>query len=216
MTQPSRRLAEATALGAIGGILAGGCWSVVGLAAPAAVIGGANGLISGARATYSRDRVGLAAFALDSTWALATTAGSLGVHLIDTIVRTPYLSELSCRRNRHVYESGFTPRRGYAVTVGNVISAAGDVTVESRRRLVDEHEETHVWQARFLGPLFAPAYLGWTALGATLGAIRWLTLSRPRPRLVSVVDGLAYRANPFEQWAERRPIRLGRVRATGR
>lgn len=216
MTQPSRRLAEATALGAIGGVLAGGCWSVVGLAAPAAVIGGANGLLSGARATYSRDRVGLAAFVLDSTWALATTAGSLGVHLIDAIVRTPYLSELSCRRNRHVYESGFTPRRGYAVTVGNVISAAGDVTVESRQRLVDEHEETHVWQARFLGPLFAPAYLGWTALGATLGAIRWLTLSRPRPRLVSVVDGLAYRANPFEQWAERRPIRLGRVRATGR
>ena len=216
MTHRSRRFAEATTLGAAGAVLAGLCWSTVGLAVPAAVVGGANGALSGARGVYGRDRVGALAFVLDSTWALATTTGSVGVHLVDGALRASYLPEISRGQNRHVYRGGFTPRRGYAVTVGNVISSAGNVSVESRRRLVEEHEETHVWQARILGPLFAPAYLGWSALGATLGAIRWLTLSRPRPRLVSVVDGLAYRANPFERWAERRPIRLGRVRATGR
>jgi hypothetical protein len=216
VTRPSHRFAEATALGAAGGVLAGLCWSSVGLGVPAAVVGGVNGVISGARATYSRDRIGALAFALDSTWALATTTASLGVHVVDGALRTPYLPEISRRMNRHVYRGGFTPRRGYAVTVGNVISSAGDVSVESRHRLVDEHEETHVWQARILGPLFAPAYLGWSAIGAVLGALRWITLSRPRPSLPSVVDRLAYRANPFERWAELHPIRRGSVRPIGR
>ena len=38
--------------------------------------------------------------------------------------------ESSRRRNRHVYRGGFTPRRGYAVTVGNVVSAAGDTSTD--------------------------------------------------------------------------------------
>ncbi len=216
MTRPSRQLAEATALGAAGAVLAGLSWSTVGLAAPAAVVGGANGVLSGARGVYGRDRAGALAFVLDSTWALATTTGSVGLHLVDGALRASYLPEISHRQNRHVYRGGFTPRRGYAVTVGNVISSAGDVSVDSRRRLVEEHEETHVWQARILGPLFAPAYLGWSVIGAVIGAIQWLTFASPRPRLASVVDRLAYRANPFELWADRHPIRRGSIRPIGR
>ena len=216
MTHPSRRFAEATTLGATGAVLAGLCWSTVGLAVPAAVVGGANGALSGARGVYGRDRVGALAFVLDSTWALATTTASVGLHLVDGALRASYLPEISRRQNRHVYRGGFTPRRGYAVTVGNVISSAGDVSVESRRRLVEEHEETHVWQARILGPLFAPAYLGWSAIAAVIGALRWVTLASPRPRLALVVDRLAYRANPFERWADRHPIRRGSVRPIGR
>jgi len=216
VTHRSRRFAEATTLGAAGAVLAGLCWSTVGLAVPAAVVGGANGALSGARGVYGRDRVGALAFVLDSTWALATTTGSVGVHLVDGALRASYLPEISRRQNRHVYRGGFTPRRGYAVTVGNVISSAGDVSVESRRRLVEEHEETHVWQARILGPLFAPAYLGWSAIAAVIGALRWVTLESPRPRLALVVDRLAYRANPFERWADRYPIRRGSVRPIGR
>jgi len=202
------RFREATLLGVAGAAIAGASWSMVGLGLPALTIGGLNGLIGGSRGTYSRDRLGATSFALDSSWALATTAAGLGVHLIDTVVGAGYEAESSRRRNRHVYRGGFTPRRGYAVTVGNVVSAAGDTSTDSRRRLIDEHEETHVWQARILGPFFAPLYLGWTVLGALAAVPRWLTSTRPRPRFAVVVDALAYRRNPLERWAERRPVRV--------
>ena len=203
------RAREVTLLGIAGTAFAGLTWSTVGLGLPALVVGGLNGVIGGARGTYSRDRLGAAAFVLDSSWALATTTAALGVHLIDTVGGAGYVAESSRRRNRHVYRGGFTPRRGYAVTVGNVISAAGDTSTESRRRLVDEHEETHVWQTRILGPFFAPLYLGWSVLGAAAAVPRWLATARPRPRFTAVVDSLAYRRNPLERWAERRPVGFG-------
>ena len=112
MTHPSRRFAEATTLGAAGVVLAGLCWSTVGLAVPAAVVGGANGALSGARGVYGRDRVGALAFALDSTWALATTTASVGVQLVDGALRASYLPALSRRQHRHAYRGGLPPRRG--------------------------------------------------------------------------------------------------------
>ena len=58
---------EAAAAGAAGAVLAGATGALVGLAVPAALVGGLNGAISGARRVYGwRTPKGIAAFVLDS------------------------------------------------------------------------------------------------------------------------------------------------------
>ena len=94
----------------------------------AAVVGGLNGAISGWRRVYRwRSIAGVSAFVLDSTWALITTAGALVVHAIALAQRQPgnYVRSLSERRDQHVYLDGFTFRRGFLTTIGNVVSGAG-------------------------------------------------------------------------------------------
>ena len=51
---------------------------------------------------------------------------------------------LSRRSNRMVFRRGFVPRRGFAITIGNVVSGAGDTSLPRRRRLVTDHEDVHV------------------------------------------------------------------------
>lgn len=208
MTEPTtaqradRRLVEALACAAGGAALAAMVGRPFGLGRVLAVIGAANGALSGWRGIYAwRTRSGVAAFVLDSTWALATTTASLGSHLIAAVRGRPgYDESLSARRNRHVYQRGFRPRRHFVVTVGNVISGAGDTTEARRARLVDQHEDSHVWQARTLGPAFPVLYGTWMGLGALVGAAMWLLRLRQR-RLASVVETYAYYANPLEWWA---------------
>ena len=178
--------------------------SIVGLAVPAAVIAGANGAISGWRRIYDWSCVpGLMAFVLDSTWALFTTDGRAcsptashcrAAGLPDT---SPELSE---RQNRHVHRRGFMPRKGFAITLGNVIGGAGDVDRPHRRRLVTDHEDVHCWQARWLGPLFPLLYVGWMVVAGAIGMIVWATVRRSDP-FTKVVESSAYYLNPLEWWA---------------
>jgi hypothetical protein len=188
-----------------GAALAGAAWSVVDLTVAAAIVGGANGVVSGARRTYRwRSFRGWLAFVLDSTWALITTAGALIAHLVAMLQRAPhnYVSELSRRQNRHVYERGYTLRRGFMLTIGNVVNGAGRTAHHDTRRqhIVNRHEDVHVWQTRWFGPLFPFVYGIWWIVGTCAALALWLT-RRPAEGLRRTVDSVAYYSNPFEWWA---------------
>lgn len=197
-----RRLVEAVATAGIGGLLGAGFGSRVGLGRAGAFVGAANGAVSGWRGIYDwRAARGVAGFVLDSTWALTTTSASLASHAISALRGGGgYDADLSRRRGRHVYRGGFRMRRGFLITVGNVVSGAGDTSEPRRARLVDVHEDVHVWQARWLGPLYPALYAGWMAVGGAAGAIVWLARGRREP-LARVVETCAYYLNPFEWWA---------------
>jgi hypothetical protein len=136
---------------------------------------------------------------LDSTWALITTTGALGVHAVAVVQRAPdnYVAALSERRERHVYALGFTLRRGFLTTIGNVVSGASG---PRNRRVVEEHEHVHVWQARWFGPLYPMVYGLWTLVGALAGVVAWLATGR-RDNISRVVEAWSYYRNPFEWWA---------------
>ena len=191
--------AFAAAIGATIGGLAG---SVAGLAVPGAVVGGLNGLVAGRRRIHDwRSPRSVCWFVLDSSWALPTTAAALVVHVMAAVRGRPgFVAALSERRDRHVYARGFQPRRGFAITVGNVVNGAGDADSPGRVRLVDDHEDVHVRQARILGPLFPLLYVLWMIVGALVGTIAWALWRRPAP-LGKLVETYAYYLNPFEWWA---------------
>ncbi len=129
------------------------------------------------------------------------TSAALFANAIGSVSRTGgYVAELSERQNRHVFRRGFMPRRGFAITLGNVISGAGDPAKASRRRLVTDHEAVHVWQARWFGPLFPFLYGGWMVAGGLAGSVVWVTRRRREP-FAKVVESCAYYLNPFEWWA---------------
>jgi hypothetical protein len=192
--------AAVTAVG--GGALAALVGAPVGLSVPLGIVGAANGAVSGWRGVYSwRRRQGWAAFALDSSWALVTTAGAVVAHGVAAVRRERgYVAALSERQDRHVYRRGLQIRRGFAITVGNVVSGVGDVSTPSRRRLVTDHEDVHVWQARVFGPVFPLVYVMWLAGGAVVGAVLWAVREREQPA-GKVVETCAYYCNPFEWWA---------------
>jgi len=195
---------EVIATTIVGGALAGASWSLLDMAAPAAFVGAANGLIAGARQIYRwRSLTGWVAFVLDSTWALVTTAGALVAHAVAAVQGTPgnYLAELSERQDRHVYVRGYTLRRGFMLTVGNVVNGAGQARQVARRRhTIADHEHVHVWQARWFGPVFPAVYGAWYVVGATLGTLVWF-VKRPTLGIGPVIDTIAYYRNPFEWWA---------------
>lgn len=173
----------------------------LGFSLPFGAVAGVNGLSSGWRRIYDwRRPTGVVGFLLDSTWAVPMTSAALVANAVGTASPVGgYIAELSERQNRHVFERGFMPRRGFAITLGNVISGAGDPTVPSRRRLVTDHEMVHVWQARWFGPLFPFLYGGWMVAGGVAGAVAWLR-RRDQP-FTKVVETCAYYLNPFEWWA---------------
>ena len=111
-----------------------------------------------------------------------------------------YSPELSERKNRHVYGRGFQPRKGFAITLGNVVNGAGDVTRARRAKLVTDHEDVHVWQARLFGPTYPVLYLAWMVGRGADGVLVWATRRRDQP-LAKVVESCAYYLNPFEWWA---------------
>ena len=107
---------------------------------------------------------------------------------------------MSFRQNRHVHGRGFQPRKGFATTLGNVINGAGDTGRARRAKLVTDHEDVHVWQARWFGPAFPVLYIGWMVGGALAGAIVWV-VARRGETFGRVVESCAYYLNPFEYWA---------------
>lgn len=199
-TSASATTGEAAAVAVAGGALGwlGGAWLHPWVGAVMAVVGATNGALAGARGLYDwRRRSGWVAFVLDSTWAALPVAVSLPTHLVGW--RT-FVQAMSRRRGHFVYSGGFTFKPGFALTVGNVISGAGDVSRSRRAKLIDEHEAVHVWQARWFGPLYLPLYGVWAGLGAVVGLVLWAMRGRKQPRN-SIVESCSYYMNPFEWWA---------------
>ena len=173
------------------------------LAVPMAIVAGGNGVLSGWRHVYAwRTCRGALAFVLDSTWATVPVAAGLIAHIAACVSndRGGYERSLSHRQNRHVYRGGAHLQAGFALTVGNVISSAGDVSRPRRRKLITDHEAVHIWQARWFGPTYLVLYLGWTALGALGGVLLWARRRREEP-LGHIVESCSYYLNPFEWWA---------------
>lgn len=190
----------------VGGGLGGLAWSVVGLGWPAAVVGGLNGLVGGLRRTYDwRSRRGALALLLDSTWGAPMTVAALAAHGVALLSpgRGRYVEAMSERQNRHVYAGGLRIRKRFVVALGNTINNAGDVVVQSLRRqqLVRDHEDVHVWQARWFGPLYPILYIGWTIVGGAVGGVVWLARRPQGASLPRVVEAYGYYLNPFEWWA---------------
>jgi hypothetical protein len=193
---------EAAVTGAAGAILGGATLAPVGLGVPGAIVGGINGIISGRRRIYDwRRPSGWAGFVLDSTWGLIGTGAALGVHALQKLRQDKgsYRTDLSARKGRHVYQTGVTMRRGFAMAVGNTVTNLG--AGESRIELLERHEMLHVWQARLFGPLFPLLYGGWTVAGYLLGAVTGLRTGRGVRR---IADTFGYYNNPFEYAAYRR------------
>lgn len=201
----ARSSAEAVAVGVVGAVLSGAVCGLVGgrfVGLAAGAVGLANGAVSGWRGVYDLSSLrGRAAFVLDSTWALPTTFAGVVSHAVGRLRGEPgYVHALSHRRNRHVYERGFQPRRGFATTFGNVVNGAGDTSHPRRAKLVTDHEDVHVWQARWFGPLYPVLYVSWMIGGGIGGAVLWVLRRRDQP-FTRVVESCAYYLNPFEYWA---------------
>ncbi len=192
---------EAAAIGASGTLLGLLVGAPFGVGIPAAIVAGANGTVCGWRRVYDwRSPKGVAAFVLDSTWALPMTTAGLFANAVGALTRGGFVVELSRRANRQVYRRGFQPRRGFAITLGSVISGGGDTSKPRRARLITDHEDVHVWQARTLGPLFPVVYVGWMAAAGAVGVVAWATRHRDVP-FNRLVETYAYYLNPLEWWA---------------
>jgi hypothetical protein len=173
----------------------------LGLSVPLGLVAAANGAASGWRRVYDwRSPKGVTAAVLDSTWALPMTAAALFANAVGAVTRGGYVDDLSRRSNRHVYERGFMPRKGFAITLGNVISGAADCSKPRRRRLITDHEDVHVWQARWLGPLYPVVYVGWMITAGAVGSVAWAARHRDQP-IGKVVETYGYYLNPLEWWA---------------
>ena len=195
-------LIEAAAVCVVGGAFGAAFGAPFGIAVPLGAVGAANGAICGWRSIYDWScSTGLVAFTLDSTWTLPMTAAGLASQAIGVVRGAPgYDASLSRRANRQVFRRGFVPRSGFAITVGNVISGAGDTSQPRRRRLVTDHEDVHVWQARWFGPLYPLLYGAWMLGGGAAGMVVW-AVRRRSERFTKVVESCAYYLNPFEWWA---------------
>lgn len=173
------------------------------------VMGGMNGLVSGVNGIYDWTSVdGWFAFLSDSTWGLIGTSLGNVLHIINAFDSdSNYRGDLSRRQNRHVYEGGIALKDGFAFTLGNVISnAGGNVGLDpstpagaGRLQFVADHEELHIWQSRFFGPLYQGTYIVWGVGGFLVGTVVWLF--NTDESYGSIIETAAYYDNPFEYWA---------------
>ncbi len=212
-------LLEAAAVGVVGGAIGVAVGAPFGIALPLGAIAAANGAITGWRRIYDWGcSAGPIGFVLDSTWALPMTAAGLASQALGVLRGAPgYDASLSRRANRMVFRRGFVPRSGFAITIGNVVSGAGDTSLPRRRKLVTDHEDVHVWQARWFGPLYPVLYGGWMLAGGAVGIVVWAVKRRTDP-FAKVVESCAYYLNPFEWWAYSRDGHwppVGKVRGLG-
>jgi hypothetical protein len=214
-----QRSLESLIVGVLGGLLAWGVGTLIGISwlpVTLATVGALNSLITGAMGMYTWHRAkGWLFFLLDSTWGLFGVALGLVLHIANTIKGSVgkksavSVTDMCRRTNRYVYEGGVGLRTGFALALGNVISNAGGTVglrdesakVAKRRQFVVAHEGVHVLQNRIFGPLYQLVYVGWMVLAALLGVIVWLV--RDRKNLGQIIETMAYYNNPFEYWAYR-------------
>ena len=218
-TSDGGSLLEAAAVGVVGGALGAAVGAPFGIALPLGAVAAANGAIAGWRRIYDWGcSAGPVGFVLDSTWALPMTAAGVASQALGVLRGAPgYDASLSRRANRMVFRRGFVPRSGFAITVGNVVSGAGDTSLPRRRKLVTDHEDVHVWQARWFGPFYPVLYGGWLLAGGAVGVVVWAVKRRSDP-FTKVVESCAYYLNPFEWWAYSRDDHWppsGKVRGLG-
>lgn len=184
---------------------AAGAWLGWTVAGPVGlVMGGMNGLIGGLHGVYDwSSPEGWFAFLSDSTWSLLGTSLGNVVHIINLFYKDAnYREDLSRRQNRNVYEGGFALKKDFAFTQGNVISNAGQGGKGINASFIANHEELHVWQQRFFGPVFQAGYVAWAVGGVIVGAVVWLWhTDTGASGLGSLIETAAYYDNPFEYWA---------------
>ena len=178
--------------------------AMVGVAAVNAVVSAVRGVYD---ITCSR---GLIALIVDSTWALVMTAAAVVAHGVAAATavmgRSPgFDATASHGSTMHIYRRGLVVRGGYAITLGNVVSGAGDMSVPSRHALVWDHERVHVAQARWWGPAYPVLYLSWMLWGTVRAGVCWVAAGGRGgwSALVRGVDTAAYLRNPFERQAYR-------------
>jgi len=207
--RPWQRVVEGSAAGSAAALLGGLLGSVAapGAAVAMALVAGTTGAVGGALGSYAwRRPSGWAALALDSTWGIVGSLLGLALHGANLIVADAgYRSDLSRRRDRHVYSGGAHVKHGYAFTLGPVVSNAATRDHTIRPGLVEIHENLHVWQSRWFGPLYQIVYVVWAVAGFIVGSAAWLT-DRTQ-NWWHLVETAAYYDNPFEYWAYRRDAR---------
>jgi hypothetical protein len=180
-----------------------------------AVVGGLNGAFAGARRIHAwRTPGGWLAFVLDSSWALIGTTQGVLVNLYNTLrPGSEFSPAFSTRCDRHVFGRGFALRRHYATTLGNVVTNARlgrSTPIEERRDLIELHEDLHVWQQRWFGPIYPLTYLAVAVIGSIVGVVFALVSRERRRRGVRIgrlIETAAYYDNPFEIWAYRNQAR---------
>jgi RHS repeat-associated protein len=181
---------------------AAGAWLGWNVAGPlGAFMGGMNGLVSGIHGIYDWTSIdGWFAFISDSTWGLLGTSLGNIVHIVNLFwPDSNYREDLSRRQNRHIYEGGVAIYSDFAFTMGNVISNAGQGGAGIDSDFLSEHEELHIWQNRFFGPLFQATYIVWGVGGFLVATVYWFFNSDED--WGSLVETAAYYDNPFEVWA---------------
>ncbi|MFH8250146.1 toxin TcdB middle/N-terminal domain-containing protein [Microbacterium sp. B2969] len=181
---------------------AAGAWLGWTVAGPIGlVMGGMNGFVGGIHGIYDwSSPSGWFAFLSDSTWSLIGTSLGNIVHIINLFYSDAnYRDDLSRRQNRHVYEGGFALKKDFAFTEGNVISNAGLGTHSVDTSFIANHEELHIWQQRFFGPIFQGGYIVWAVGGFIVGSIAWFW--HTDQSYGSFIETAAYYDNPFEYWA---------------
>lgn len=154
------------------------------VAAVCGVIGGVYSAIAFGKSIYAIAPLSLFGYFLDMTWSLLNTAAALLVWLpvsaaAGGTMKTP--DSNSQRSGTFVFPNN--PRGGgyAATTIGTVIAGGWD-----------SHEETHVWQARLVGPFYMIVYITSFALNAVF---RLVTLK------TADIGKEAYYRIPFEDWA---------------
>jgi len=165
----------------------------------AAVVGGLNGVISGALQIYDWSSwTGWLAFLSDSTWGLIGTTLGVLLHTVNVFYGSgaKYREDLSRRQNRHVYDGGF----GF----GNFAFTQGNVTSNLRGRSGDlnDHEALHTFQSRLFGPIFQVTYVAWLVVGGLLAIviIGPIAAAAGEDYGETIMD-VAYRDIPWETWA---------------
>jgi hypothetical protein len=182
--------------GVLGKVIGGAVFMIV-----FAVVAGLNGAFSGYYRIYRWDRwTGWVAFVLDSTWAMIGTALAVAIHIGNIFwPGKEYRHDCSLRQNRHIYFGGLRLKGGFAFNQGNVISNADSGRGVVRPAFLKEHEELHIWQNRWFGPLFQLTYVLVGIVGSLVAAVYWLF--HREERLASLVETTTYYDNPFEYWA---------------
>lgn len=168
-----------------------------------AAIGALSGAVAGRYRIYDlATGRGRRALISDHTWALATTTAGVVAAGVNLALGSPVEQSLSEHQNRLVFTRGVVVRRGFALSIGYVVSGAADAegrVTPRRRRLVTDHEDVHIWQARRWGPIYPVAYGAWLLVGGVVGCRRWWRDRRtPGRSLRSHLDATAYYSNPFE------------------
>ena len=197
-----------TSLNVLESVLVGLVGANIGLATQGpvgGVMGGLNGVISGAKQIYDwTSWTGWATFVADSSWGLLGTELGTLIHVINLFYGNDrkYRNDLSFRQNRHVYDGGFAIDSAFSFTQGNVTSnlagGVGGVNSGPDYDALLNHESLHIFQNRLFGPVYLITYGAWLIVGGVLGGILGIFASQP---WTTSVEDVAYYDNLWETWA---------------